>query len=416
MSRHYGGWAPYVPVEQRRRAAAREVAKMQKNGRTVSPVLIEGRAIAATFWGKAWCDNLEGYRDYENRLPRGRTYVRNGSVIDLQIAPREVRAMVSGSSIYRVSISIGMVPETQWQSICADCAGGIDSLVELLQGRLSKGVMERICRQGNGLFPKPSEIRFSCSCPDHATMCKHVAATLYGVGARLDREPELLFRLRAVDEKDLVAKVGEALPASKHAPGANVLDTDDLSSIFGLDIAGADGPIAAVGAIQAAKQPSPKPARADGKPAAKKPDSSVLTAVARDKAAAKSAASQKRAGGALTGGTAGQTASPGRQATKPSPREVPAMRVAAAPARSTVVKKSTSSGSAPATSGVPAATKAPAHTAAIKEVRSAMTKPKAKSGPGKATNVATKASEANEPEAEPVKWWLPGYSSKVPKN
>jgi uncharacterized Zn finger protein len=207
MSRYYNGWAPYVPVAKRRRQAAREMEKLRKKGHPVAPVIIQGRTIVTTFWGKAWCDNLESYHDYENRLPRGRTYVRNGSVVDLQITAGEVTAMVSGSSIYKVKVSIGEVGNKQWASICKDCAGGIDSLVELLQGRLSNGVMERICRQSGGLFPKPAEIRFSCSCLDHASMCKHVAAVLYGVGARLDEQPQLLFRLRAVDENDLVAPI-----------------------------------------------------------------------------------------------------------------------------------------------------------------------------------------------------------------
>jgi uncharacterized Zn finger protein len=421
MSRYYGGWAPYVPVEQRRRAAAREVAKMQKNGRTVSPVLIEGRQIAATFWGKAWCDNLESYRDYENRLPRGRTYVRNGSVIDLQIAPREVRAMVSGSSIYSVSISIGVVPAAHWQSICADCSGGIDSLVELLQGRLSKGVMERICRQANGLFPKPSEIRFSCSCPDSARMCKHIAATLYGVGARLDREPELLFRLRAVDEKDLVATVGKALPASKAAPGANVLETDDLSSIFGLDMAATDGPIEAGGAIQAAKQSPAKPARAGSKPAGKESGSSGSKAPARGRPVAKSASSQKRLGhdGVLKGAKADRTAPHGRQAMKAPSPEIPAMRAAAAPVQTATTRKSAASRATPAASGVATAGKPAAHTAPIsRKVRSVTTASEAmaKAGPGQAATAATQTPEPKEPRAEPVKWWLPGYGAKTPKS
>jgi uncharacterized Zn finger protein len=241
MSRYYGGWAPYVPVAERRRKALVAMEKLRKKGHPVAPVVIAGRAIAATFWGKAWCDNLEGYHDYENRLPRGRTYVRNGSVVDLQIGPREIKAMVSGSSIYHVTVSIGAVVKAQWQSICKDCTGGIDSLVELLQGRFSKGVMERICRQDNGLFPRPSDIRFSCSCPDYASMCKHVAAVLYGVGARLDKQPELLFRLRAVNENELVAQIDRALPMSKSGPAAGkVLDADDLSSMFGLDMASAD--------------------------------------------------------------------------------------------------------------------------------------------------------------------------------
>ncbi len=238
MSRYDDGdWPAYVPVAERRRKAEREVARLRKKGHPVAPVRIEGRAIAATAWGKAWCDNLESYRDYESRLPRGRTYVRNGSVIDLQVGPCEVKALVSGSSIYKVTVGIAAMPAAQWRSICADCAGRIESLVELLQGRLSKGVMERMCRQGSGLFPKPPEIRFSCTCEDHASMCKHVAAVLYGVGARLDEKPELLFRLRAVDEGDLLADLDSAMPVSKPA-GDRVLAVEDVSALFGLDLAG----------------------------------------------------------------------------------------------------------------------------------------------------------------------------------
>jgi uncharacterized Zn finger protein len=164
--------------------------------------------------------------------------VRNGSVVDLQIAPREVTAMVSGSEIYKVKISIGEMVKARWKTLCADCSGGIDSLVELLQGRLSKGVMERICRQDTGLFPRPSEIRFTCSCLDHASMCKHIAAVLYGVGARLDKSPELLFRLRAVDETELLSDLGTALPdARTERDTAKTLVGDDLAALFGLDMA-----------------------------------------------------------------------------------------------------------------------------------------------------------------------------------
>ena len=241
MSRYYGGWAPYVPVAERRRKASREIAKLRKKGHPVAPVVIEGRKIATTFWGKAWCDNLESYHDFENRLPRGRAYVRNGSVVDLQIAPLEVRAIVSGSSVYHVSVGVAAAPKARWRAICRDCAGGIDSLVELLRGRFSKGVMERLCRQGKGLFPRPSEIEFSCSCPDYASMCKHVAAVLYGIGSRLDEKPELLFHLRAVDENDLVAHLDTALPLARKGPDAGkVLEADDISALFGLDMAEGD--------------------------------------------------------------------------------------------------------------------------------------------------------------------------------
>ena len=246
------GFAPYVPVAERRRKALREMEKRKKKGEAVSPVVIEGRTIVKTFWGKAWCDNLERYSDYSNRLPRGRTYVRNGSVIDLQIASGTIQALVSGSSIYKVTVKVTPVAKARWKAICEDCAGAIDSLVELLQGRFSKGVMERICVQGTGLFPSPKEIRLSCSCPDGAYMCKHVAAVLYGIGARFDEQPELLFRLHEVDHQDLIAKAGKALPLSKKgAPAAKILAAEDLSGIFGIDIG----------------QPAPAPVKPVKKPA-----------------------------------------------------------------------------------------------------------------------------------------------------
>jgi uncharacterized Zn finger protein len=235
----YGGygWRPYVSVAARRAQAAREMERLRKRGHPVSPVTIQGRAIATTFWGKAWCDNLERYGDFANRIPRGRTYVRNGSVVDLQIAPGRVDAKVSGSDIYEVAVQVSPVPKARWTAICTDCAGGIDSLVELLQGRFAKGVMERICQQKVGLFPAPAEIAFSCSCPDWASMCKHVAAVLYGVGARLDEKPELLFKLRKVDEKDLIARAGKGLPLSKKGPTSKkVLAEDGLSELFGLEM------------------------------------------------------------------------------------------------------------------------------------------------------------------------------------
>ena len=255
-SRDYDRWPAYVPVAVRRAKAEKEVAKLAKKGQTISPVKVAGMKIATTFWGKAWCDNLEGYGDFENRLPRGRTYVRNGSVVDLQIAPLGVTAIVSGSELYRVTVSVTELPKTKWKSICRDCAGGIDSLVELLQGRFSKGVMERICRQDQGLFPKPSEIAFSCSCPDFASMCKHVAAVLYGVGARLDTRPELLFELRGVDRNELVTHLDAGLPLSKTGPDAGkVLADDDMAALFGLDMAADETPVAVAPKTKAKAKP-----------------------------------------------------------------------------------------------------------------------------------------------------------------
>ena len=235
---NYFGWQPYVPVAERRRQAERKLAKLKKKGQSVAPVTIEGRTIAATFWGKSWCTNLERYSDYENRIPRGRSYVRNGSVLDLQITEGEITAMVAGSALYKIKIAIAPVKAARWKAICRDCAGTIDSLVELLQGRLAKGVMDRVCREGDGLFPSPTEIKLSCSCPDWADMCKHVAAALYGVGARLDQKPQLLFVLRGVDENELIAGAGQDLTLTKAAPSAaKMLDDGDVAALFGLEMA-----------------------------------------------------------------------------------------------------------------------------------------------------------------------------------
>jgi uncharacterized Zn finger protein len=163
--------------------------------------------------------------------------VRNGSVVDLQITPGAIQAFVSGSELYEVELKVAPVAKARWKSICADCAGAIDSLVELLQGRFSKGVMERICRQNHGLFPSPAEIKLSCSCPDWADMCKHVAAVLYGIGTRFDNQPELLFRLRGVDEKELIVKAGKSMPLATHGPAkGKVFGGEDLADIFGIDM------------------------------------------------------------------------------------------------------------------------------------------------------------------------------------
>lgn len=257
-------WKPYVSVAARRRQAAREIKKRLKKGQVSAPVVIDGRTIAHTFWGKAWCDNLERYSDYENRLPRGRTYVRNGSVVDLQVGPGEVTALVSGSELYEVRVTVAVVPKARWKAVCTDCAGGIDSVIELLQGQLSKAVMARICHEKTGLFPSPSEIAFTCSCPDWAGMCKHVAAALYGIGARLDEKPDLMFTLRKVDAQDLIARAGTDLAKGKKSRAAGkVLVDGNLSEMFGIELS-AEAPVTAT--RRKKKTPARKPTAAKRRP------------------------------------------------------------------------------------------------------------------------------------------------------
>ncbi|HUY91300.1 MAG TPA: hypothetical protein VMV10_21355 [Pirellulales bacterium] len=232
------GWRPYVPVATRRAQAAGFAQRLaKKEGRQLQPVKIGGQAIARTFWGKAWCDNLESYSDFANRLPRGRTYVRNGSVVDLQIEPGCVKAYVSGSEIYEVKIEIDQVQAAAWKRIKSECSASIDSLLDLLAGRFSDGVMQRLTRPADGLFPQPKQIRMACSCPDWAVLCKHVAAVLYGVGARLDEQPQLLFLLRNVDHNELVSQAvsAENLSGALGESG-EALAGEDLGAMFGIDL------------------------------------------------------------------------------------------------------------------------------------------------------------------------------------
>lgn len=234
----WGRWAPYVTVAERKRKAAKKVAQLCKQGKIVDPITIEGRTITRTYWGSSWCKNLESYSDFANRLPRGRTYVRNGSVIDLKIEAGSVSALVSGSDIYKVSMDIAALAKDKWQAIVKECSGKIDSLIELLKGKFSKGVMEVIARKERGLFPHPEEIKMSCSCPDYADVCKHIAAVFYGIGARFDVNPELLFILRQVDHNDLIVADGavETLIKRDGEQFKERIASDELSSLFGIDI------------------------------------------------------------------------------------------------------------------------------------------------------------------------------------
>jgi uncharacterized Zn finger protein len=217
--------------------AEREMKSLARKGERVQPVVIEGRSIARTFWGKAWCDHLESFSDFENRLPRGRTYVRNGSVCHLEILRGAITAKVSGSELYTVDIAIKPLSRPAWNRIKDTCAGSIGSILDLLQGRLSDGVMAVVTDRENGLFPKPREITMKCSCPDWATMCKHVAAVLYGVGARLDVEPRLLFLLRGVDHEELIGAGAEkAVEAVIGAGKRRRIADADLEEVFGVEL------------------------------------------------------------------------------------------------------------------------------------------------------------------------------------
>jgi uncharacterized Zn finger protein len=233
----YGGWAPYVPVAERRRKAMKKMDALRKKGVDIQPVTIEGRKIARSFWGEAWCEHLESFSDFENRLPRGRAYVRNGSVCHMAVAKGAIEAKVSGSELYTIKVSIKTLPGHKWIAIKGRCSGQIGSLLELLQGKLSDHVMEVVTDRKEGLFPLPGEMSFQCSCPDSARMCKHVAAVLYGIGARLDGKPELLFTLRGVNHDELIdADAENAVAAATSRGKSKRLAADEIGDVFGIEI------------------------------------------------------------------------------------------------------------------------------------------------------------------------------------
>ncbi|WP_395747839.1 hypothetical protein [Prosthecobacter sp.] len=259
-------WWSYQDVEEQKARVQREIAKRKKRGEKFEalPAPAGQKKLSTTFWGQAWCRNLESYQDYETRLPRGRSYLRQGKVYDLQIEPGKLVAVVAGSELYDTSITILPLPKKQWQHIVESSAGQVGSMLDLLAGKLGDGLMQVLTDPNDGLFPKPKEIRFNCSCPDHADMCKHVSAVLYGVGVLLDTKPELLFTLRGVDQAELLSNASSSVLTNLSAESGDLAGAD-LSAIFGIDL----------GSAIAAEEPPPvatKPARkkAPAKKAVKK--------------------------------------------------------------------------------------------------------------------------------------------------
>lgn len=274
---------PYVSVAEKRKKAEIKLAQLKKKNPAIKPVIIEGSAIAASWWGKSWNKNLEGYADYSNRIGRGRSYVRHGAVLDLQIKPGEVSALVQGSTArpYEVTINIDPIAKRTWNRLTKESEGKLDSLPGLLAGKFPKAIGELFTERGKGLFPTPKEIRFSCSCPDMASMCKHVAAALYGVSARMDEEPALFFTLRNAELEELVSRAvkskSEELLKKAEKKSSRVIEDMDLSAIFGIQLDENPGLAAKENLL-----PAPPPA-AVKKPAAPKKKKSSPPAPAREK-------------------------------------------------------------------------------------------------------------------------------------
>ena len=320
----YSQWAPYVPVAKKQAQGTKSAAALaKKQGRPPQPIQIAGRKIATTFWGLEWCKNLEAYSDFANRLPRGATYVRNGSVVDLVIKPRLIEALVAGSETYTVKISIDSLPAAIWKKIKQDCSSSIDSLLDLLAGRFSDGVMQRLTQQKVGLFPSPKEIKMKCSCPDYSYCCKHLAAAMYGIGHRLDLQPELLFLLRDVDHQELVSEaVAEGnLDRELSSNRDKSLGDTDLGALFGIEL-DSGTPVrkatktsrkATASALSPSKPPEPKPSKASKKvsPSAKIGTVKPPTAAQQKLAASKSGPSRPSSSAKSSGSA--QPAADGRR-------------------------------------------------------------------------------------------------------
>lgn len=234
----YGGYGEYVPVGVRIENAKKVAAKLAKQQkRSPQPLKASGKKLAKTFWGNAWCDHVEWYSDYASRLPRGKTYLRNGSVADFFVQPGCVEAVVAGSETYHVTITITKLAAKAWKQLCDACSGEINSLIDLLAGEFSDGVMELLSESTTGLFPSPEEISVQCTCPDGAYLCKHAAAVLYGVGVKLDTDQTLLFVLRDVDHNELVSKAvsAENLDTAFQSDADSLAETD-VSDLFGIEL------------------------------------------------------------------------------------------------------------------------------------------------------------------------------------
>ncbi len=242
MSRYYYGFPEYVPVSEKKARAKKAMEKLKKKNSFLEPVIIDGSKIARSWWGIAWCKNLERYADYENRIGRGRSYVRHGCVLDLKITPGEINALVQGSRSkpYSITVKIKPVNKSIWKNIKETCSGKIENLGDLLEGKLPKEMEDLLTLKGKGLFPAPAEISFNCSCPDWADMCKHVASVLYGIGARFDSDPKLFFILRDVKIDELVTQAvkekTDKMVKKSLVKTRRVMDDKNLNDVFGINL------------------------------------------------------------------------------------------------------------------------------------------------------------------------------------
>lgn len=230
------GWSQEAAHEHKEHLQ-RQIDRRLKRGETLQVLTAPSgsKKLCTTFWGQAWCRNLEAYQVYDARLPRGRSCLRQGKLFNLEISAGRISALVAGADLYEASVHIQPLSQERWQEITHAATSRAPSMLDLLAGRLGDDLMQLLTDPEHGLFPSPKEIRFDCSCPDYADLCEHTAAVLYGTGLKLDADPALLFTLRQVDPAALLASAGSTVTSALPDTGGD-LSGSDLSALFGIDL------------------------------------------------------------------------------------------------------------------------------------------------------------------------------------
>src|SRR6516225_9973543 len=197
--RYYDDWFPRFP-KSKPRAAKGGIKAQTKRGQ-----------FGQSWWAKRWIAVLESF-DIGARLGRGRSYARNGQVLNIDIAKAEVTAKVQGSrpKPYDVTIQVKSLAEKEWAKVIEALSGQAIYAAKLLAGEMPQDIENVFQEVKLSLFPeKLGDLATECSCPDWSNPCKHIAAVYYLIGEEFDRDPYLLFRLRGLNREDLLRRLGK---------------------------------------------------------------------------------------------------------------------------------------------------------------------------------------------------------------
>jgi uncharacterized Zn finger protein len=169
--------------------------------------------FSRTWWGQRFIAALEQFTD-PGRLGRGRSYASGGRILDYTLAKGTVTARVRGSinpyfgvykePIYTTSITIKAISAANWTKVIRRIASRADLVTKLLMNEMPDTIEDVFSELDLHLLPH-SERDFvtTCSCPDYANPCKHIAGVYYLLASALDNDPFLMFELRGLSRDDL---------------------------------------------------------------------------------------------------------------------------------------------------------------------------------------------------------------------